>query len=371
VATTILIIACPCALGLATPTAVMVGTGKAAGKGILIKDAQALELAYKVDTIVFDKTGTLTKGEPEVTDFMAHDDIEKSEIHALAYAIENLSEHPLSDAIAEFSAEKISDADSKYEVEGFKAHEGKGVSGKIKDKRILLGNKRLMEENSVKFDADLHKQADEYISQGKTTIFMAIDSDHVAVFALADTVKTESKQAVADLHNLGIKVVMLTGDNRKTAEVIAEQLGIDDVLAEVLPGEKADKIRQLQKENTEAIVAMVGDGINDAPALAQADIGIAMGTGTDVAIEAGDIVLVKGTIDKVIDTINLSNTTLSVIKQNLFWAFGYNVVAIPVAAGVLYPPFGLLLSPIIASAAMVFSSISVVLNSLRIRIKEI
>lgn len=370
IATTILIIACPCALGLATPTAVMVGTGKAAGKGILIKDAEALELAHKIDTIVFDKTGTLTKGLPEVTDFEFIKDLDSKEIHSFAYAIENLSEHPLSNAIASYSEDKQNK--EPVEVDKFKAIEGRGVSGEISGKTVLLGNRRLMDENSINLDKELSNKADNLISEGKTTIYMSIDSKHVAVFALADTIKDESKQAVEQLHALGIKVVMLTGDNQKTAEAIASQLGIDEVIAEVLPGDKADKIKALQKDllgaqSDKRVVAMVGDGINDAPALAQADIGIAMGTGTDVAIEAGDIVLVKGTLDKVIETIKLSKMTLGVIKQNLFWAFGYNVISIPVAAGLLYLPFSLLLSPIIASAAMAFSSISVVFNSVRLK----
>lgn len=365
IATTILIIACPCALGLATPTAVMVGTGKAAGKGILIKDAEALELAHKIDTIVFDKTGTLTKGLPEVTDFESLDGSDKKEIYAFAYAIENLSEHPLSNAIASYSESKK--ADNNLDVKDFETVEGRGVTGDIGGKTVLLGNRRLMDENSISLDKNLSGKADRLILEGKTTIYMSINGKHVAVFALADTIKEESKQAVDELHALRIKVVMLTGDNQKTAEAIASQLGIDEVIAEVLPGEKAAKIKALQKEEGDRIVAMVGDGINDAPALAQANIGIAMGTGTDVAIEAGDIVLVKGTLDKVIETIKLSKMTLGVIKQNLFWAFGYNVISIPVAAGLLYLPFSLLLSPIIASAAMAFSSISVVMNSVRLK----
>lgn len=368
IATTVLIIACPCALGLATPTAVMVGTGKAAGKGILIKDAEALELAHKIDTIVFDKTGTLTKGQPEVTDFVFNG-FDEINLLAIAYAIENLSEHPLSNAIAKFAEEK--EISKEIKVDRFKAIEGKGVEGLYEGKKVLLGNTRLMNEEQIEMDDNLKSKADKYIGEGKTTIFMSVDSQNVAIFALADTIKDESKNAIEQLHKLGVKVVMLTGDNQKTAEAIANQLNIDEVIAEVLPGDKANKIKELQKsEGTERVVAMVGDGINDAPALAGADIGIAMGTGTDVAIEAGDIVLVKGTLDKVFETIELSKSTLSVIKQNLFWAFGYNVIAIPVAAGILYLPFGILLSPIIASGAMAFSSVSVVLNSLRLKRKR-
>ncbi|HRN69691.1 MAG TPA: heavy metal translocating P-type ATPase [Candidatus Woesebacteria bacterium] len=366
ISTTILIIACPCALGLATPTAVMVGTGKAAEKGILIKDAQALELAHKIDTIVFDKTGTLTKGLPEVTNFELINDEDKEGILHIAKAVEDLSEHPLSNAIASYAAEQASDSPG-HKVERFKAIEGRGVEGYVDNKKVILGNRRLMDEEKIKLNPSLAEKAETLISGGKTTIYMALDGKHVAVFALADTIKDESKEAVKELHNLGIKVVMLTGDNQKTAEAIAYELGIDEVIAEVLPADKANKIRELQKHEEGRIIAMVGDGINDAPALAQSDIGIAMGTGTDVAIEAGDIVLVKGTLDKVIETIKLSKMTLGVIKQNLFWAFGYNVIGIPIAGGLLYPFLGFLLSPIIASAAMAFSSISVVSNSVRLK----
>jgi Cu+-exporting ATPase len=364
IATTILIIACPCALGLATPTAVMVGTGKAAAKGILIKDAQALELAHKVNTIVFDKTGTLTKGTPEVTNFeILHGEDEK-QILNYSFSIEKLSEHPLSDAVVKFSKTKDP---QEFKVDSFEAIEGMGVSGTIEDKKVIIGNKRLMDKEQIEIKEQILSKAGEFTRSGNTTIFMSIDGKALATFALADTIKDDSKNAVQKLHNLGIKVVMLTGDNQKTAEAIASKLGIDQVIAEVLPKNKSDKIKILQQEKKESIVAMVGDGINDAPALAQADIGIAMGTGTDVAIEAGDIVLVKGTLDKVVETIELSKLTLNIIKQNLFWAFGYNVIAIPVAAGILYPVFGILLSPIIASAAMAFSSVSVILNSLRIK----
>ncbi len=367
IATTILIIACPCALGLATPTAIIVGTGKAATKGILIKDAEALEKAHSIHTIVFDKTGTLTKGKPEVTDFISLNEKTSQENLAHAYAVEHLSEHPLSDAIAMF-AEKGLEAKQRLSVDNFKAVEGRGVTGEIKNKKVVLGNKRLMGEEGVTLDITLSKKADKLISQGKTTIYMAVDNKHVAVFALADTIKKESKEAITALHKMGISVAMMTGDNQSTAEAIGAQLGIDTVIAEVLPSDKANKIKELQNAKNGRIVAMVGDGINDAPALAQADIGIAMGTGTDVAIEAGDIVLVKGTLDKVIETIQVSKMTLRIVKQNLFWAFGYNIIAIPIAAGILYPAFGLLLSPIIASAAMAFSSISVVGNSLRLKV---
>ncbi|HBB37994.1 MAG: Copper-translocating P-type ATPase [Candidatus Magasanikbacteria bacterium GW2011_GWD2_43_18] len=366
IATTILIIACPCALGLATPTAVMVGTGKAAAKGILIKDAEALEKAHTIHTIVFDKTGTLTKGKPEVTDVVIAEGETQDRLFLYAYAIEHLSEHPLSDAIAAYVA-AAGGKDTTSEVVSFIAKEGRGVSGMLDATTILLGNKRLMDEEGVSLNPSLHTQAMTFIDAGKTTIFMAVGGVHVAVFALADTIKEESARAVASLHALGINVALMTGDNQRTAEAIGAQLGIDTIIAEVLPADKAKNITALQAQYPGKVIAMVGDGINDAPALAQADIGIAMGTGTDVAIEAGDIVLVQGTLDKVIETIQISKMTLRVVKQNLFWAFGYNIIAIPVAAGLLYPAFGLLLSPIIASAAMAFSSVSVVMNSLRLK----
>lgn len=367
IATTILIIACPCALGLATPTAVMVGTGKAAGRGILIKDAEALEKAHAIHTMVFDKTGTLTKGAPEVTDVHFLSGVEKGNILAKAYAIEHLSEHPLSDAIATY-AKNIKD--SRIQVEEFKIIEGRGVIGFVQEEKVVLGNRRLMDEEGIELNDELMNQASILIEEGKTTIFMSVAGTLVSVFGLADTIKEDSKDAISSLHALGIQVVLLTGDNQQTAEVIGHELGIDTVIAEVLPADKSQKIKELQQQHSGNIIAMVGDGINDAPALAQADIGIAMGTGTDVAIEAGDVVLVKGTLDKVIETIHVSKMTLRVVKQNLFWAFGYNIVAIPIAAGILYPAFGLLLSPIIASAAMAFSSISVVANSLRLKVMK-
>ncbi len=363
VATSVLIIACPCALGLATPTAIMVGTGKAARNGILIKDAQALELAYKTKIIVFDKTGTLTKGQPEVTDFVALKDFRESEIFKLANAVESLSEHPLSNAIQEFTD---SEKDESIKSSGFKNIEGKGVQASIDGRLITIGNPRLMNDEGVT-TSEVDEQVKKLAEAGKTVVIMAIDNVPAAIFALADTIKESSAGLINKLHQLGIRVVMLTGDNQSTADAIALELNIDEVIAGVLPSDKVNKIKSLQSENPGMIVAMVGDGVNDAPALAQADIGIAMGTGTDVAIETGDIVLVHGTLDKVIESIAVSRLTLNVIRQNLFWAFGYNLVAIPVAAGLLYPITGLLLSPVLASGAMALSSISVVLNSIRIK----
>lgn len=363
IALTILIIACPCALGLATPTAVMVGSGKAARNGILIKDATALEWANKIKKIVFDKTGTLTKGEPAVTDWEVETGEDKDEILRLAYAVEHLSEHPLSAAITNYAKENNLTNDLK--VENFQSLTGLGVSGVVRSKKILLGNEKLFKEQNINFENFVELDT-KWKSNGQTLVYMGIDNRIVALFALADVIKDEAKESLAKLHDMGITTVMLTGDNAVTARAIANQLEIDEVIADVMPQDKANIIKKLQQE-TKGKVAMVGDGINDAPALAQADIGIAMGTGTDVAIETGSIVLVKGSLDKVVETIELSRLTFGIIKQNLFWAFGYNVVAIPVAAGILYSAFGLLLSPIIAAAAMAFSSISVVLNSIRLK----
>jgi len=386
IASTVLIIACPCAMGLATPTAIMVGTGKAAQSGILIKDAESLERAQNTKTIVFDKTGTLTKGAPEVTDFVIMNAIEKTNLFKnilskqsalkdyrtfilrLAYAVEKRSEHPLSEAIVR-KAEGEGICDSEIEVKKFIVIEGRGVHGIVEGMDILIGNKVLMKENKVMGCTELDNDAERLVKEGKTVVYLAVDKKIVALFALADEIRDDAKTAVQELHRLSLKLVMLTGDNKSTAQAIAKQLGIDEVIAEVLPKQKVDIIKQLQskKSKDSDVVAMVGDGINDAPALAQADIGIAMGTGTDIAIESGDIVLVKGSLDKLIETIKLSRYTMQIIKQNLFWAFGYNTIGIPIAAGVLYPFISLLLSPIFASAAMAFSSVSVVLNSLRLK----
>ncbi|WKZ30899.1 MAG: heavy metal translocating P-type ATPase [Candidatus Dojkabacteria bacterium] len=361
----VLIIACPCALGLATPTAVMVGTGKAATSGILVKDAQALETACNISTIVFDKTGTITKGEPEVVSHYLADSVDKENIYKVFYSVESKSEHPLAEAVVEFIKDDRASV-SKVDVEQFKIVEGRGVEAMVNGKSVLIGNPKMMSENSVSTEG-VQERLGQMLEEGNTVIVAAIDAEAVAIFAIADKVKDSSASAVERLHSMGIKTVMLTGDNEKTAKKIADEVGIDEVIAEVLPEEKLDIIIKLQSDLNRRkgeVLAMVGDGINDAPALAQADIGIAMGTGTDVAIESGDIVLVHGTLDKVVDSIKISKATMKAIKQNLFWAFGYNVVAIPVAAGLLFP---ILLSPIIASAAMALSSVSVVANSLRLR----
>ena len=367
IATTVLIIACPCALGLATPTAIMVGTGKAAQKGILVKDAQALESLHNVDAIVFDKTGTLTYGKPTVGEFITFMDLEVEDLLRGIAAVENLSSHPLSDAVVSYATEKgigITD----IVVTDFNNHEGKGVSGIVEGKKFVIGKQSLIEDQVGIISSVVLAQINNLREQGNTLVIVAIEKQVVGVFGISDEIKPESKDMVSQLHGMGIAVIMLTGDHKNAAEIIAEKLGIDRVISDVLPQDKANAIRRLTSEiGKDAVIAMVGDGINDAPALAQADIGIAMGTGTDIAIETGDIVLVKGTLEKVVEAIEISRQTFTVIKQNLFWAFGYNVIGIPVAAGVLYPFFGLLLSPIIASGAMAFSSVSVVLNSLRLK----
>jgi Cu+-exporting ATPase len=359
----VLIIACPCALGLATPTAIMVGTGKGAEHGILIRSGESLETAHKIRTIVFDKTGTLTKGEPEVTDIVSREGggVRGKELLRLAASLERGSEHPLGEAIL---AGAKSEGFALSDVEAFEAIPGHGVRGKVDGRTVLLGNVRLMQENGVTLGV-LAEVAEKLAGQGKTPMFVALDGEPAGVIAVADTLKDHSVEAVQALHRLGIEVVMITGDNRRTAVAIAQQTGIDRVLAEILPDQKAEEVKKLQTEGR--VVAMVGDGINDAPALAQADVGIAIGTGTDVAMEASDITLIRGDLRGVVTAIELSKRTLRTIKQNLFWAFIYNVLGIPIAAGVLYPFVGMLLDPMVASAAMALSSVSVVTNSLRLR----
>jgi Cu+-exporting ATPase len=357
----VMIIACPCALGLATPTAVMVGTGKGAENGILIKSGESLETAHRVTAVVFDKTGTLTKGEPEVTDIRAVESFGEGDVLRWAAGAEKTSEHPLADAVVRKARERNIEPPSPNE---FQALEGLGVEASVEGRRVVLGNAKLLAERGIATGA-LSAVAETFAAEGKTPVFAAVDGRLVGLIAIADNLKESSTEAVARLKRLGLKVVMLTGDNRKTAEAIARRLGIDRVAPELLPGEKVREIRSLQ--DTGETVAMVGDGINDAPALAQADIGIALGSGTDIAIEAADIALIRGDLNDVARAIELSRRTLRTIKQNLFWAFIYNVIGIPVAAGVLYPFFHILLNPMIASAAMAASSVSVVSNSLRLR----
>ncbi|MFB3884786.1 MAG: heavy metal translocating P-type ATPase [Thermodesulfobacteriota bacterium] len=357
----VLIIACPCALGLATPTSIMVGTGKGAENGILIRGAEALETAHQLNAIVLDKTGTLTRGEPSVTDVIESESYDRKEILALAASAEKGSEHPLGEAIVEKAkAEGL----SLFASRDFQAIPGHGIETTVDSKRILLGNLRLMEEKNVMFNG-LSDRAQHLSDEGKTPMFLAIDGKAAGIIAVADTLKENSKEAVETLRQMGLEVVMLTGDNQRTAKAIASQIGVDRVLAEVLPEKKAEEIKRLQTEGKK--VGMVGDGINDAPALAQADVGIAIGTGTDVAMESSDITLIGGDLRGVVTAIALSRATIRNIKENLFWAFAYNTILIPVAAGALFPFFGILLNPIFAAGAMAFSSVTVVSNALRLR----
>lgn len=357
----VLIIACPCALGLATPTAIMVGTGKGAENGILIKGGESLETAHRINTIIFDKTGTLTRGEPQVTDVVLSDSYDEKTILYLAASAEKFSEHPLGGAIVQKTRDLEINIDDPTH---FNAIPGHGVEAVVKGRRVLLGNLKLMQQRAIAL-GDLEQKATQLSSEGKTPMFVAENGKAVGIVAVADTLKENSKKAIESLHRMGIEVAMITGDNRRTAEAIARQLGIDRVLAEVLPEDKAREVKKLQKQGK--VVAFVGDGINDAPALAQADIGIAIGTGTDVAMEASDITLISDDLRAVVTAIQLSKKTMRVIKENLFWAFFYNTAFIPVAAGVLYPFFGILLNPVFAAVAMAASSVSVVTNSLRLK----
>ena len=360
----VLIIACPCALGLATPTAIMVGTGKGAENGILIKDAASLELTHRLNTIVFDKTGTLTKGEPVVTDIIIKEKssvYSKEELLKLSASSELYSEHPLGKAMVKKAQQlKL----KLIEPKNFKSITGRGISAEVDEKKILKGNLALMRENNIALDG-LEEKALVLSNEGKTPIFISADSKPLGIIAVADALKNNTKKYLNDLKNLGLEVVMLTGDNKNTANAIAKKAGIKKVLSEILPENKAEEIKRIQSKGK--IVAMVGDGINDAPALVQADVGIAIGTGTDIAIESSSITLTGGDIKGVLKSIILSRNTIRVIKQNLFWAFSYNSILIPVAAGVLYPSFRILISPIFAAAAMAISSISVISNSLRLR----
>lgn len=356
----VLVIACPCALGLATPTAIMVGTGKGAEHGVLIKGGEALETTYKINTIVFDKTGTITEGKPKVTDIMTHE-MSEEDILVLAASAEKGSEHPLGEAIVRGAEEK---GLILKNIESFNAIPGHGIEVTIDGEQILLGNKKLMVERQIAI-SHLESASDQLAAEGKTPMYIAIEGVLRGIIAVADTVKPSSKQAIKTLQGMGIEVAMITGDNRKTAEAIARQVGIDLVLAEVLPEDKANEVKKLQSASRK--VAMVGDGINDAPALAQADIGIAIGSGTDVAIESADIVLMRSDLMDVPTAIKLSKATIKNIKQNLFWAFAYNTLGIPVAMGILHLFGGPLMNPMIAAAAMSFSSVSVLLNALRLK----
>jgi len=360
----VLIIACPCALGLATPTAILVGTGRGAENGILIKDASSLEIARKLDTVIFDKTGTITRGEPEVREIIVDKSSFKGtaeQLLSIAASSELYSEHPLGKAIVR----KAKETGLKLkEPQEFKSIAGKGIKAKVDGKEIIKGNIKLMIENKIPLGS-LEEAGQEISKRGLTPVFVAIGNKPAGIIAIADSLKNNVQKVVSRLKKLGLEVVMITGDNRNTAYAVGEEAGIDRVISEVLPEQKAEEVKKLQREGK--IVAMVGDGINDAPALAQSDIGIAIGTGTDVAIESSKITLIKGDLNGVLMAIMLSRSTVRVIKQNLFWAFFYNLILIPVAAGVLYPFFGILISPVYAAAAMAFSSISVVSNSLRLR----
>ena len=374
-AVAVLIIACPCAMGLATPTAIMVGTGKGAEAGILIRGGGALEIAHKLQVVVLDKTGTLTIGRPTVTDVIALRGSE-DDLLRLAASAERGSEHPLGEAIVSTAKSRGLDLE---DISEFQAIPGFGIDARVNGSRLLLGNLALMEQENLEFDG-LEARAVELAGQGKTPMFVAADGEVSGIIAVADALRPESEAAVRAMRAQGLEVVMLTGDNRRTAEAIAAQVGIDHVVAEVLPGDKADRVKALQDKGR--TVAMVGDGINDAPALVQADIGIAIGTGTDVAMEAADITLIGGDLRNIPTAIALSKATMRTIKQNLFWAFAYNVALIPIAAGVLYPifagsgvpealqpvlgEFGFL-NPILAAAAMAVSSVTVITNSLRLK----
>jgi P-type Cu+ transporter len=362
-AVAVLIIACPCAMGLAVPTAVMVATGKGAELGVLIKGGEALQRAGDIRTIVLDKTGTVTEGRPTVTDVVVAPGLSRApdDILRLVASLETLSEHPLADAIVRHARQRELPLASPND---FQSHTGRGATGTVDGAALVVGNAALMGDSAIG-TAPLASEVERLAADGKTPMYVAIDGALAAIVAVADPIKDTSREAIRRFHALGLEVVMLTGDNRRTAEAVARQAGIDRVVSEVLPQGKVAEIERLQSEGK--VVAMVGDGINDAPALAKADVGMAIGTGTDIAVEAGDVVLMRGDLRAAAHAIALSRRTMRTMKQNLFWAFIYNVIGIPVAAGALYPAFGLLLSPILASAAMAFSSVSVVANSLRLR----
>jgi Cu+-exporting ATPase len=359
----ILVIACPCALGLATPTAIIVGVGKAAGLGILVKNAESLEKLRSVDYIVLDKTGTLTKGKPSVTNLKVVGNLSEQKALQILVSLEASSEHPLALAIVERGKR---DKISRVDVADFNTIPGQGLQGKINKAHYYAGNLKLIEALGLQGDQDIMES---FAKVGATPIILATKKEILLYIGISDTLKEESVQAIKDLHKLGVKVAMLTGDHKLTAAHIAKQVGIDHVFAEVMPGNKADQVKQLQHEGHK--VAMVGDGVNDAPALATADVGIAMGTGTDVAIESAGLTLLGGNLERLPQAITLARLTFRIIKQNLFWAFAYNVIGIPIAAGILYPLYGILLNPGIAGAAMAFSSVSVVANSLRLKASRI
>jgi Cu+-exporting ATPase len=357
----VLIIACPCALGLATPMSIMVGTGRGATAGVLIKNAEALELMEKIDTLVVDKTGTLTIGKPKLIAVEPANNFAEADVLRLAAALERGSEHPLAAAIVEGADEHGLELPASSD---FESHTGKGVSGAVDGRKVSLGNAAMMSDLGID-PSPLQKQADQHRTEGQGVMFVAIEGKLAGLVVVADPVKDSAADAIAALHREGIRIVMLTGDNQTTAEAVARRLGIDEVMAEVLPDQKQARVEQLRKEGRR--VAMAGDGINDAPALAAADVGIAMGTGTDVAMESAAITLVKGDLGGIVRARRLSRAVMRNIRQNLFFAFVFNAAGVPIAAGVLYPWFRILLSPIIAGAAMSLSSVTVIGNSLRLR----
>ncbi|MGH2598804.1 MAG: heavy metal translocating P-type ATPase, partial [Dehalococcoidia bacterium] len=359
-AVAVLIIACPCALGLATPMSIMVASGKGAMAGVLFKNAEAIEVLREVDTLVLDKTGTLTVGKPALTGIEAAPEWKEGEVLRLAASLERGSEHPLAAAIVDGAGARDL---ALTEASGFQSHTGKGVTGRVAGREVALGNRRLMDDLGITV-GQLAERAEVLRRDGSTVMFVAVDRASAGLLAVGDPVKETTPDAIRRLHEEGIRIVMLTGDNRTTARAVAGALGIDEVIAEVLPDQKADVVKRLQDDGR--TVAVAGDGINDAPALAQANVGIAMGTGTDVAMESAGITLVKGDLGGIVRARRLSRATVGNIRQNLFLAFVYNTVAVPIAAGVLYPFLGILLSPIIAAAAMSFSSVSVVGNALRL-----
>jgi len=360
-AVAVLLIACPCALGLATPLSIMVATGKGASSGVLFKNAEVIEVMKKIDTLVVDKTGTLTIGKPKLVSITPHDGLDEKSMLYYAASLERGSEHPLASSIVAGAVEK---GITPGNVESFESRTGKGVVGKVDGHAVALGNRKLLDDLSID-PGELPVKAEAMRSEGQTVMFIAVDGKASGLLGVADPIKETTAEAISQLHDEGIKIVMLTGDNRTTAETVAKRLGLDDVIAEVLPDQKVVAVKRLQKEGR--FVAMAGDGINDAPALAQAHVGIAMGTGTDVAMQSAGVTLVKGDLRGIIRARRLSRATMRNIKQNLFFAFGYNSIGIPIAAGVLYPFFGILLSPMIAAAAMSFSSVSVISNALRLR----
>src|SRR5881296_2842714 len=361
-AVSVLIIACPCALGLATPMSIMVGVGRAAQAGVLVKNAEAIETAETVTHLITDKTGTLTAGKPEVVSRIGTDTMAERDVLQIAASLESHSEHPLARAIVEAAKKEQIEL---HHVTGFESITGGGVSGKIDEKSVLIGKEKFLTESKVTISEELKNEARRLQEKAQTTVWLAVNGEAVGILGIADPIKETTRQAIRQLHDMHLKVIMCTGDNRRTAEAVARELGIDEFRAEVMPNEKIDIVKRLKSEG--AIVAMAGDGINDAPALAAADVGIAMGTGTDVAIESAGITLVKGDLLGIVKAMHVSGAVMRNIRQNLFFAFIYNALGVPIAAGALYPFFGLLLSPMIAGAAMSFSSVSVIANALRLR----